>query len=130
MREIKFRVWDKTEKELVYVKGFFISNDAITYFTNSTKSKSIKAADADIMQYTGIKDSNSIEIYEGDIVQVKDDDKIKNYIVTWRDRQAAFGFEYFIVDSWALSWDEETIPSPDKWEVAGNIYENPDLIDK
>ncbi len=87
------------------------------------ESKAFEAnpfADHDLvlMQYTGLKDKNGKEIYEGDIVK---DGWLKNNpleVVEW----SGTGFEPFADHSITEDYDPNTI------EVIGNVYENPDLL--
>ena len=81
------------------------------------------------MQYTGLKDKNNKEIYEGDIVKegkfndVSDNDKEKDvlYIIEWREKSLGFGWKQVIpVLTGGLDLK--------KSEVIGNIYENPELV--
>jgi len=74
------------------------------------------------MQYTGVKDKNNKEIYEGDIV--KYNDKLTGVIV-WK--YIGFVLELFNKKkSTIILWYD--IDNRDNIEVLGNIYENPELV--
>ena len=62
MREIKFRAWDNKQNKMRN-DGFSIYYDGSIQFADSIESK-----DFILMQYTGLKDKNGKEIYEGDIL--------------------------------------------------------------
>lgn len=117
-REIKFRAWDLDCKEMLY---------KVTVESGANSEY--------LMQYTGLKDKNGKEIYEGDILRVKDgwgNDTVHE--VKWgnpneleRNWYPAFDLE--------PSWDEEFNSfsaifggGDAEIEVIGNIYENPDLL--
>ncbi len=112
MREIKFRVWDGQNME--YIKPVWFEELGIYHYEDF--SKCAKELHCILMQYTGLKDKNGKEIYEGDIVKQKpilcDEEKIG--VTSIRTTQGVcFGaYPYFV--------------SP--CEVIGNIYENPELL--
>ena len=130
MREIKFRAWDKKEKKwLSFDEGDPIGNDGS--LTESGYWTFIFDFDEDrvaLMQYTGLKDKNGKEIYEGDIVNwtswkigFKHIDgsevKLTPKVVQWVD------------GAWKLEEDSPwNLSIYDNVEVIGNIYENGDLL--
>ena len=69
-------------------------------------------------EYTGLEDKNGKEIYEGDIIQINKD----IYEVFWDGRWAEFACK---CTSNSLGWYHR---GPEKVEIIGNIYENPDLV--
>lgn len=76
-----------------------------------------------LMQYTGLKDKNGKEIYEGDIV------KYENEIseVVWGDYDFCFGWYFFTKNQYL--WETNGLSNPwDETEVIGNIYKNPELL--
>jgi uncharacterized phage protein (TIGR01671 family) len=76
--------------------------------------------DAILMQYTGLKDKNGVEIYEGDVVEAKGYYQDK-YIIEW------------VYDGWEIFDGKDGVVADfDEWEkleVIGNIYENPELLE-
>jgi len=71
MREIKFRAYDPTNERMVY-DGFYINEDgSIEIFMDIFYENYMKTVDWILMEYTGLTDRNSVDIYEGDIVKTK-----------------------------------------------------------
>ena len=124
MREIKFRAWDKVDKKVRKV----MSLD----FYNTRQWEVTLANDGDVylryfeqielMQYTGLKDKNGKEIYEGDVLFHPLQGRRKVFypysenVASYGLRNIDNGFGSTLQDSHAV------------WEVIGNIYENPELL--
>ena len=136
MREIKFRAWDKIRENMIYLideDSESIPIDVYTLelwnggfqiiFYNSEDDKTYYGEDQVILlQYTGLKDKNEKEIYEGDIV------KQKHYSSDYKDREEVkwhrdnASFDPF-------NWGDYSF-APCYCEVIGNIYENPELLNE
>jgi len=122
MREIKFRAW--------FPEGhWYMDNDEtrmLYNFQNTTACEMFLFNDEDegiiLMQYTGLKDKNGKEIYEGDVVKVPE-----GYGGDFHFNECNGIIKYdapeFFIDARSLKdyiWDGV--------EVIGNIYENKDLL--
>lgn len=68
MREVKFRAWDKIFEKMIQVTDLNLKTGYLIGEID-TKIVSCKFKDCELLQYTGLKDKNGIEIYEGDIVE-------------------------------------------------------------
>lgn len=102
MREIKFRVWDNAREMFTAVNPFC-----------GFDGNRLRADDGTrfiLMQYTGLKDKNGKEIYEGDVLG----SDMGNIEVWWSRKEQ--GWRPFVLEFGT------------EWEVIGNIYENPELI--
>lgn len=118
MREIKFRAYVKIFRRMVYSTDLnykiIIGNGDESYIVVS-EDDSICANDIELMQYTGNKDINGKEIYEGDLVKA-----------TWSGRSIVLPVSFFR-NAWRLD-RVFMLHEVDTLEVIGNIYEMPELL--
>lgn len=127
MREIKFRAWDKEKKQMViwgdddfyYLAKDYDGSVNLIGCHNGGGDPDSSITDYELMQYTGLKDKNGKEIYEGDIVRLTtktggDIDRL----CEWSYRNNGWRFQGF-----NYAGDDQRII-----EVIGNIYENPELL--
>lgn len=122
MREIKFRAWDK-ELEKMHYDIEYIYDDVVT----SCASFGDILEDTErfnVMQYTGLKDQNGKEIYEGDIVHFKTL-RSKEYIGEVKSYEDAASFFVVVKEHYM-----ECLDAVYDLEVLGNIYENKELLDE
>ena len=146
MRELKFRVWNKRAK--VYDEYFELSPK---WTQNGDQIIDNKAFI--IEQYTGLKDKNGKEIYEGDIVHITPYFKKKGgkrfmaqkpyrnplSVIEWDDDAGAFSENTYENGEFQIggflfemALDSETLEGTQRHtiEVIGNIHENPELLEE
>jgi len=118
MREIKFRAWNKRTKEMnaawLFQSMKFDADGKLKIVCPDAKNKEII-----LMQYTGLKDKNSKEIYEGDI--------IKSTL-----NETKIGIMEFKKGRFQISFKNRSMlfchENRRSLEVLGNIYENSELL--
>lgn len=127
MREIIFRAWDKDRKRWTNCS---ITDDLLRFYDKHTGYwKTDKEGKRFILcQYTGLKDKNNREIYEGDVIKAISFARWIG-VVEYSDENQAFIFD----DLDKKYRGESTVfmnQFDDGFEIIGNIYENPELLEE
>ena len=118
MREIKFRAWVKDYALMADVNFLNIDYKEIVVMIDENDYE-FNCGEYELMQYTGLKDKNGTEIYEGDIVLYKSPftDSSQLLVIEWSREDACFCFGGIRTDY-----------ASNNCEVIGNIYEHTHLI--
>lgn len=136
MRTIKFRAW--TNRDKCWCGACAVRKDGMfAEKLGAEKSNGVCVATADwqelqkqediiLMQYTGLKDKNGIEIYERDIVKpLRGGLKNVILVITYCEIELCF---YAIIPNKGRGYRRLRITANKHFEVIGNIYNNPELI--
>ncbi|HAP3558605.1 TPA: DNA-packaging protein [Enterococcus faecalis] len=137
----KFRAWDKRSKEMWKVSTLHIEDEYADLFKkniyeNPLNDQWAKFEDIILMQSTGLKDKNGVEIFEGDILKIIEvtNEGISEYItdVIWEDCSFVFkseGVDYYDTFLGAFSGDPNTTYPLFELLVIGNVWDNPELLE-
>lgn len=136
-REIKFRAW---------YSGKMVEVEAAEFFTDGTIHVNEELVGATLEQFTGLRDKNGKEIYEGDVVNIACNPYHGHGVVKFGTYQKTPFHKHQIEIEhlgWYIDKDGEPIPLPHSMrepkdtisssnsvEVIGNIHENPELRDQ
>jgi uncharacterized phage protein (TIGR01671 family) len=121
MREIKFRVWDAPEGIMIYFDFYNIEKQSVLGGQVLRKcgdqvERYFPLHRQPVMQFTGLKDKNGKEIYEGDVLKLTSVESRISGAVEFSNGRFSFSEEPL--------FQERT----DTLEIIGNIYDNPELF--
>ena len=120
MREIKFRAWDKNTK--IMIPWDHLVKSRISFRTFRCALVSENSDNIELMQYTGLKDKNGIEIYEGDILFHPLQGKRKVFY-PYSETVASYGLRNVDNGMGSTLQDAHRV-----WEIIGNCYEKPEPL--
>lgn len=123
MREFKFRAWVDSYSNWHMTNKISIGSDGVFFHAGQSN---ITNKDWVLMQYTGLKDKNGTEIYEGDIIELGTKER---FYVAWHDYKQEFTFRGYGGGYYPNTYRGATRDDQYGWKVIGNIYENKELLD-
>lgn len=124
----KFKAWHKHLKQMYEVYAIFFDEGIVYCRSDEGTTHTFGYMDVEFLEYTGLKDRNGTEIYEGDILKT---DLSRPYVIVVF-RNGAFMYE--CQDSGKRYYDFMTPPDKELdqdnyLEIIGNIYTNPELLE-
>jgi uncharacterized phage protein (TIGR01671 family) len=131
MREIKFRAWDKFNGVMTYQKNNSFTQRCL--FFREMADYEHSGNGIEYMQFTGLKDKDGKEVYEGDILrycdnwQFPDPEDTSHHLIFWDEENARF-WDKRLEDGDSLSaYLDQSIEWVSETKVIGNQYANPEL---
>lgn len=140
MREIKFRgYWQGQVLEVMQID--YRMPDTVILTDGTTDNINVPLENVELMQYTGLKDKNGNEIYEGDIVRYTFDYPSEIATENGLKERVSSVFWSEFRGSWSVYADERKgkgmnndlfkyVRNGNTVEVIGNIYENYELLEQ
>lgn len=126
MREIRFRAWDNTYKQYLFVKSIMFQKDGEVLVHCLRDSGRSAYLDGKWLEtFTGLKDKNGKEAYHHDITQDEDDDR---YIIEWDDESACFYLKGIGLNCLGQKTEDLFISEISRQQIIGSIHTNPELL--
>jgi uncharacterized phage protein (TIGR01671 family) len=140
MREIKFRAWDKKANKFRRVSdvGWYRAETGKTNISgvivtlDDGRDQFLPIEDIELVEFTGLKDKNGEEIYEGDLFMchyAKDGCKEQPMEVIYHKESAAFRFKRRGICQQIEVIQDVYHHAGWRGEIIGNIYNNPELLE-
>lgn len=132
MRKYKFRAWSRKWNIMVYpdTKGYFLdigNNDVSHIWKDAADDEGVP-----VMEFIGFADKNNVDIYEDDYVKFTEGNDTWIFRLVWVPTKACFSLSSpnrFMDVMASVHQGHVTVTYSDRFEVIGNVYENPELED-
>ncbi len=134
MREIKFKTWDTDRKrfvgdgEIIFKDygetSIYVCPNSQEYIGDKCHHGESQGSRFIVVQFTGLKDKNGKEIYEGDLLKICENTS-GCLLVEFKN---AYVGGWVLTHPTVYTWMSLGARTPDSIEVYGNIYENPELL--
>ena len=123
-----FRAWDKGTDLMNDVTVIDFENEEVYYnHWRYGHSEAISFKDIELLQSTGLKDKNGVEIFEGDIISCEIE-TIEKFIIC--EQCGCFGIRDKVDGFISLNSINETLSINKEFEIIGNIYKHPYLLEE
>lgn len=135
----KFRAWDKEISKMRNVLQIFFDDKLVYISAKNNKKYYCSLDDVELMQSTGLKDKNGVEIFEGDVVNILDSVQVNEidqggaFVDAHFDELDEVDYIVFLDGGFKLSrtgFDVSICHYVEEVKIIGNIYENPELLEQ